>query len=279
MNIPCGIIYGAGLEKQRIQVDKKIFIDTHCHILPGVDDGPASVDASIDMAEMAADEGIGVIVATPHILEGRYDGSQTQARVDSLARELAAKGISVELKAGAEVPMSVCLQADTGRLKGLTLAGSRYLLMETAETTYDQLARAVHQVRLNGLYPILAHPERVGFVGEDPEKLAAMAGRGEAYCQITGASIEGLFGKRIQKTASVLLRRGLVHLVASDAHSTRTRAPRLSKSYQALCAIAGEDAAQQIMFENPGRVLSDTPLESIRIARKPGILSRILGRN
>ncbi len=236
------------------------YIDTHCHILPGVDDGSPDLRTSIEMARIAVADGIGTIVATPHIIEGYYDGGDREERLDDLRARLSEVGISLNLIAGAEVPMSTCLAGNEELLRSLAIAGGRYLLMETADTTFDQVAQAAYRVRLAGLYPILAHPERTGFVRERPERIAEIIDR-EAYCQVTASSLEGIFGKTVRKTGMALAGSGMIHLVATDAHSTGKRSPRLSNCHEILSHAIGERATDVIMQENPARVLSGNLLK------------------
>lgn len=237
------------------------FIDTHCHIIPGVDDGPPDMDTSLAMARMAMADGITDIVATPHIVEGYYDGSDREQRLAQLRKIFTSAGIDLRLSAGAEVPMSACLAGDKTFLKSLAINGGKFLLMETAETTFDQVAQAAYRVRLCGLYPILAHPERATFVQKQPGRLDEILERDQIYCQLTAASIEGVFGKTIKKTSLILAKSGMIHLVASDAHSTGKRAPLLSNCYKILCEELGETAARTIMLQNPLRVLESSKLE------------------
>ncbi len=256
------------------------FIDIHCHIIPGVDDGPADMGSSVEMAKMAVNDGITDIIATPHILEGFYLGEDREQRLDQLRSELSKANIAVTLHAGAEVPMSLCLAGNEELLRTLTLAGGRYLLVETSDTTFDQVAQAVYRIQLCGLFPVLAHPERTAFVREDPSRLDEMLGR-HACIQVTAASLEGIFGKTIKKTAMSLLRSGLVHIIATDAHSIGRRSPRLSNCYSILSKEIGEPAAQVIMLENPARIISNAPIEPkacISIPRKKGFLAKLLQR-
>lgn len=276
------IIERAGILKEGSQGDTLNFIDTHCHIIPGVDDGPTEMDTSVEMARLARDDGITTIVATPHIVEGYYDGRDRGERLRLLSGRLSEEGIALELVAGAEVPMSACLAGDSDFLKSLAINGGIYLLMETADTTFDQLAQAAYQVRLCGLYPILAHPERTHFVQKNPSRLVEIIDRGEVYCQLTAASIEGVFGKTLQKSSLALARAGLIHLVASDAHSTGRRRPRLSGAYNILRNELGMAAARAVTLENPRRVLESLELERA-IERRPevsgrGLLARFLHR-
>ncbi|MCL4309837.1 MAG: hypothetical protein M0Z32_00850 [Actinomycetota bacterium] len=255
------------------------FIDTHCHIIPGVDDGPADADISLDMGRIATEDGIGTIIATPHVVEGIYEGANRADKLAGLRALFAENGVDVELAAGAEVPMSMCAGNNGGLLESLTLAGGRYLLMETSETTFEQLSQAVFNVRMHGFYPILAHPERTGFIQQHPERLAELIGRGDVFVQATVASIEGLFGKQARKAWLGMVSSGLVHLVGSDAHSRRMRAPRLSGSYAELCRLAGEHVARMIMYENPRRVLAGEKLVTAVPARtRLGLWSRLRGR-
>ncbi|MHB1380886.1 MAG: tyrosine-protein phosphatase [Thermoleophilia bacterium] len=235
------------------------FIDTHNHILPGVDDGATDVDVSIAMARVAAGDGITTIIATPHVVEGLYEGYDLDERVTALQAELDRQAIALRLIKGAEVPMSICMSGDTARLRHLAVGG-RYLLMESAETNFEQVSRAVYQVRLSGFYPVLAHPERTAYAQKSLDQLEELVARDEVYCQLTVASLEGLFGSAARKACGAMAKRGLVHLLASDAHSAGRRAPRLAASYAQLSQLAGEEAARIAVFDNPGRMIDGKPL-------------------
>lgn len=258
------------------------FIDTHCHIIPGVDDGPSDMKTSLEMAKLASEDGISTIVATPHIVEGYYDGSDRDERLLQLGNRLSESGINIKLVAGAEVPMSACLAGNADLLKSLALNNGIYLLMETADTTFDQLAQAIYKVRLCGLYPILAHPERTLFVQKNPSRLYDIVDRGDVFCQLTAASIEGVFGKTIQKSSMALAKAGLMHLIASDAHSTGRRRPRLSVAYKILLKEMGEGTARAVTMENPRRILENLMLERVVRSRDEvsgmGRLARFLHR-
>lgn len=232
-------------------------IDTHCHILPGVDDGSPDLETSANMADMARDDGVTVIVATPHVISFDPDNRQMieEARFH-LARRLSGDGDSPRLLPGAEVPMSLCLSADGSTLRELALAGGSCLLMETAATTAEHIARAAYQVRLAGLYPVLAHPERWLDFRRERGRLEELLAGGDIYCQLTAASLEGVFGRRLKKTCLDMLGAGAAHLVASDAHGIGRRSPRLSLCHEILQKHLGDEAAAHIMHENPGRILA-----------------------
>ena len=176
--------------------------------------------------------------------------------------------------------MSTCLAGNTELLQQLTLAGGKYLLMEVAETTFDQLERAVYQVRLCGFFPVLAHPERTAFISADPGRLRRITGQQEVFCQLTAASVDGGFGKGPRKTSMALLKMGAAHLVASDAHhASGRRAPELTPAYRILTKALGEERAGIIMFENPRSVLQNGRIKNVGpVAGGQGLLARMRGR-
>ncbi len=245
------------------------FIDTHCHIIPGVDDGPGNADVSLEMARLAVADGIGTVVATPHVVEGYYLGEDRELQLRRLRSLFTRENLDLNLVAGAEVPMSLCASGDENLLKRLSIGG-RYLLMEPSETSMEQLAKSIYQVRLCGLYPVLAHPERYSFAHNQISALAQLLGGNDVYIQVTVAAIEGLFGKRAQRAWEQLAAAGIVHLIGTDAHSARLRAPLLSASYEKLSRLAGDEAARVIMLENPVRMLAGERLAWAKPSPKRG---------
>ena len=238
------------------------FIDTHCHIIPGVDDGAPDMETSVGMAEIATADGIVTVVATPHIVEGLYNGADLTDRLKDLAALLSDRGIMLDLVAGAEVPLSACLALEADELAGLTIGRSRYLLIETFDAGIEHLHRVVHHINSCGLYAIIAHPERICFALREMEVLREMVVSGRVLCQLTAAAIEGLHGKKVQRTCFDLARAGMAHLVATDAHSDRVRVPRLSGSLKILGHILGKEDAENIILANAESVLRDLEIKT-----------------
>lgn len=245
------------------------FVDTHCHIIPGVDDGPPDMDTSIEMGRLAAADGITTIVATPHIIEGVYDGADIRERVAHLQSCFSQNGIGIKLVAGAEIPLSLCFTGNKEALADLTIGDSDFLLMETYDASLNQLTNAVCKVRLCGLYPILAHPERTVYPGKNLDSLVRAVAGNDVFIQITAAGIEGGFGKKIQRRCMDMLKSGMVQLVASDAHSGNARPPALAESFRILSDSMGSKAARTIMVENPGRVLGNMKPATVKPRRAP----------
>lgn len=237
-------------------------IDTHCHIIPGVDDGAPDMETSVGMAEIAAADGIVTMVATPHIVEGLYNGADLSDRLKGLGTLLSDSGIVLDLVAGAEVPLSACLALEADELAELTIGRSRYLLIETFDAGIEHLRRAVLRINSCGFYAIIAHPERTGFALGEMEVLREMVVSGGVFCQLTAAAVEGLFGKTVQKTCFDMAKAGMAHLVATDAHSDRVRVPRLSGSLKILGRILGKEDSENIMLDNAESVLGDLEIKT-----------------
>lgn len=211
-------------------------IDIHCHILPGLDDGPANIDFSIAMARRAADLGTQIVVATPHV---RADYPEVtpeaiESRVEELNARLARENLAVRVLAGAEVALTRLPDLDADTLRRLCLGDSSCLLLEAPYRRSElDVERAVADVQKLGLRPMLAHPERSSLFLKDPERVERLVELG-ALCSITAASMEGGFGDRTRRFAVQLLVSRLVHAVASDAHDHVHRPPDLGSGFEEL---------------------------------------------
>jgi protein-tyrosine phosphatase len=208
-------------------------IDLHCHILPGVDDGPAVLATSIAMAEAAAAEGVTRIVATPHV-SPRYPTTPEQmlGGVEAVNAALADRGIPVTVVPGAEIAMPVISELSDGELGSFGLAGGRCLLVESPFAPQPQILESiVFDLQLRGFRPVLAHPERSPAFQPDLERLGEMVQRG-VRCSITATSMSGRFGSTVRRFTMRMLREGLVHDVASDAHDEAGRPPGLLAGFE-----------------------------------------------
>jgi protein-tyrosine phosphatase len=208
-------------------------IDLHCHILPGVDDGPAVLATSIAMAEAAAAEGVDTIVATPHVSH-RYPTTPEQMHegVEAVNGALAGRGIPLTVVPGAEIAMPAVSELSDEELASFGLAGGRCLLVESPFSPQPQILESiVFDLQLRGFRPVLAHPERSPAFQPDLERLGAMVERG-VRCSITATSMSGRFGTTVRRVTVKMLREGLVHDVASDAHDEDGRPPGLLAGFE-----------------------------------------------
>ena len=239
-------------------------IDIHNHILPGFDDGPISIEESLDMLRLAETDGIGAIISTPHsaFLVGKhYTKSQIETATTALRQEGQRLNINVEVIPGIEVHLTADIEQNLAENRAFTLAGSRYLLLELSFSSYPpNVEQVVATLRYRGLVPILAHPERLDYFQRDPNALRKLIKLG-ALVQLTADSVTGGFGPQSQTMARVMLEYGWVHFLASDAHDNSHRAPKLSESLAATTGLIGYDAARALVVDHPQAVLDDTEIE------------------
>jgi protein-tyrosine phosphatase len=198
-------------------------VDLHCHILPGLDDGAAELEDSLQMARKAAADGIATICATPHV---RHDHDvrvhEIEGRVAELQAAVHRARIDVRIAPGAEVAEAVALQLDPAELRAASLgAGGGWILLEPAPGPLsDSLAQIVDALALRGLRSLVAHPER-HLVPDFADRLLALVNRG-ALVQATAASI---LDQHSGPSMLALAERGVVHVLGSDSHSARAGRP------------------------------------------------------
>jgi protein-tyrosine phosphatase len=234
-------------------------VDLHCHILPGIDDGPDDFESALAMAESAIQDGITHVVATPHS-NSRYDFDFP--RVRELQNELQKKiGSRLTLATGCDFHLSpenlAALREDHARF---CINQRNYLLVEFSEYSIPPIMhQMLHEIQLLGMRPIITHPERNPILRSQPERLANWVRLG-FYVQVTAGSLSGLFGLSAQKHAWRWTAEGLVHIVASDAHNTRGRQLKLRPAFDLVCEQLGEETARGLFVDNPMAALDGREL-------------------
>lgn len=237
-------------------------IDLHHHCLPGIDDGPREWDEAMAMCRVAAEEGIETIVATPHVLRGRWPSfsiSELEARVAELRSRV---GDTPRLLLGSEYFFAHDIVEVLGARNAIVpLAGSRYVLVELAANSVPPLIeQPLYRMQLEGWVPILAHPERNLVFQTNPDALAELLDHG-VKTQITAGSLTGEFGAQARRAAETFLRRNLVHVVATDAHNMTRRPPHVREARRLLEEHVGADVADALMRRNPRAVVENRPLD------------------
>ncbi len=252
------------------------FVDIHCHLLPGLDDGPADWDETLAMAEMAAADGIATIVATPHQL-GSFPGNRPQTVRSETARLqglLDRHRIPVRVLPGADVRVEPELVAKISGGEVLTLADrGRHVLLELPHELYLPLERLLSELKQAGLVGVLSHPERNQGILRRPEIVRRLV-RAGCLMQVTAGSLTGLFGPQIRGLAERLVREGLVHFVGSDAHGTHARCPVLRPAFDRAVELAGRAKARELFCTNPARLVSG---KAIVAERRPARASALAG--
>ncbi|MGB6597247.1 MAG: CpsB/CapC family capsule biosynthesis tyrosine phosphatase [Candidatus Acidiferrum sp.] len=225
-------------------------VDVHCHLLPGLDDGPDNMEDSLAMAESAIADGITHVVATPHS-SNQY--SFDYFRVRELRDELQAKiGGGLLLATGCDFHLSPenmdALRADAARF---CINQHDYLLVEFNQYSIPpSMDQTLHEIQLLGLRPIITHPERNAILRLQTDRLAKWVRLG-CRVQVTAGSLLGVFGTGAQKDAWRWLGDGLVHIVASDAHNMRGRPLKLRPAFDQVREQFGEEKANALFVENP----------------------------
>ena len=231
-------------------------IDLHCHILPGIDDGAVDIQTSINMAKIAAEDGIETIVATPHIKEIQHSTVKLHTLVQQLNTHLVHKNIPVKVLLGGDVFALL----NPSHLKDYTINNSRYILIEFPHNYLPSNSREIlFSLAIQGLCPIITHPERNLAIMKKPDLLLDML-YGNVLVQITAGSLTGEFGRDEQACARYLFRKEAVHFIATDAHSTDFRRPVLSNGLKIAGKIIGVERAKKLVWDNPGAVINDQPL-------------------
>jgi protein-tyrosine phosphatase len=232
-------------------------IDLHCHVLPGLDDGPESLPEALEMCRVAARDGITVVVAMAHTLNGVYynDGETILGGVQELREALRGEGLEIEILPGADVHVepSVLAMIRDGRVMTINHTGRAVMLEFPDYFVADVMCRFLESLTREGVIPVISHPERCSQF-RDRGLLQSMLERG-AVIQVTAMSVTGGFGEEIQARSRRLLEEGLVHVIATDAHSPHRRPPVLSHAVTETAEIVGGEAARAMVWDNPGAIL------------------------
>jgi protein-tyrosine phosphatase len=238
-------------------------IDLHTHLLPGLDDGPATMDEAIAMARATLDAGIAEVVATPHV-SARYPNDPAAVRhaLEQVRAALARAGVPLHVHAGAEIAFDTVLALPEEQLQELRLGEGRFVMVESPlGSAASDAALVVGAVQDRGHRVLLAHPERSPMFQRDPALLERLIAGG-ALTSVTASAFAGRFGRTAQRCAVTLLRRGLVHNVVSDMHDLVGRPPGIP----APPVPVGDDAERHavrvawLTASVPAAIVGGTPI-------------------
>lgn len=250
-------------------------IDMHIHLLPGIDDGSKSMEETEKMLEIIKDDGIDEVIATPHFYRGYYENNR-QAVVkltDEINRFSMDRGIDVKLYPGQEVFLDghTLEEYEKGHIG--PLADTDYMLVEfPMEKMPHNGFDIIYELKIKGIRPVMAHPERYRYIIENPEKINEFIDEG-CLIQINTGSICGKFGNSVKKTADILVKNGICSFIGSDAHSSSRRKPGLSEAMEIVRAI--DKGTAETVEDNTCKLLKneDIDLCSGRIRVKRGFFS------
>jgi protein-tyrosine phosphatase len=254
-------------------------IDLHAHILPGLDDGPATLEGSAEMAAAAVAAGTRVMAATSHVNRAFGLGPRDLTPARALVSErLRADGIALEIVQGGEVSLARLEDLDEDDLRALTLGDGPWLLLECPLSPYaPAMEPAVKELRRHGIEVLLGHPERSPGLMRSPRPLERLIEAG-AFAQVTSTSFAGRFGDPARKAAFEMLERGLAHVIASDGHGADGRPPDLMCALEAMEQRyeAPHDLFDWATTGVPGAIISgQPPPPRPPTPRKRGLLRRL----
>jgi len=226
-------------------------VDIHCHILPGIDDGAVDMAMTIAMANIAVRDGIAAIIATPHFNGKQYDFARIVSLTDEVNKELASQGIPLMLYPGAEISAF----ADQQLVENVRLNSSAWVLLEFCHSHLPENAdRLIGHFLDRGCRVIIAHPERNPTILSKPDILQELLGK-HVCCQLTAGSLTGEFGPDAQRCAMYLLQQGWVDFIATDAHSSTQRIPKLSEAFRVAEKVLDYNTAVRLVRDNPSEIL------------------------
>ncbi|MCK3905686.1 tyrosine protein phosphatase [Streptococcus suis] len=239
-------------------------IDIHSHIIFGVDDGPATIEESIELIKLAKNQGVRIIVATSHRRKGMFETPEKVIKANFIKLKEAVKEIYPDLRLcyGGELYYSKSLMEKLEKRKVPSLNASRYILLEfSMNTPWKDIQKAVNEVNLLGLTPVLAHIERYDALAFNADRVNELIDKG-CMTQVNSSHVlkQGLIGdrtKEFKKRVQFFLEQDLVHCVASDMHNTTTRPPFMKEAYHLVKKEYGEDRAKALFKKNPLLILKN----------------------
>lgn len=249
-----------------------MYVDIHTHILPGFCDGAADQETALCMLRIASENKTVHMVATPHFIPGA-SLMPFQSIVDGCRKlqTLAEKdGLDLKIHPGCEVFISPELPDlfEDGFIS--TLSYSDYILIELPMMSIPPYTELVlYKLQLKGLKPILAHPERNWEIMNRPNMLKEMIERG-ILVQVNSGSLAGIHGRKVKRFARQLLTEGLVHFIASDAHSADIRNPDLRKTAVFMEKKCGKELADLLLRDNGLALLENRAVRTPKSIRKKG---------
>src|ERR1039458_33751 len=229
-------------------------VDIHCHILPGIDDGPQSWGLTAEMCRVAILDGITHIVATPHCNdEFAYDRDRYTEMLGELSD--AANG-KLTFSLGCDLHFSYDnLQDALAHPRRYTIGDSQYLLVEFSHYGLPpSVQQDLFSLLSGGMVPVITHPERNPLLLRQPQLVLEMVEQG-CLVQVTANALTGFWGRPSKKMAEWLLQRHAVHVIASDAHDAEHRKPVLSEAHEAVSKLAGEQIAEALVTLNPAAMV------------------------
>lgn len=251
-------------------------IDIHFHIVPGVDDGPVTLNDSKLMLDMAKADGIKEIIATSHRNHPMdfYPTTDYESSLKNVLKLVSEYYPEMKVYKGAELYIREgYLNILDSMPYDFTLNGTRYVLIEfSVQVDYRTVLDSVYELGIRNFIPVLAHIERYPALFEEKNRLEDLKNEG-AYLQITGDTLTGGYGDKIRRRMTRLVKEGFIDFIASDSHSIERRKPSLKGAYDVVEKLTSKSQADLIFIENPRLLLEGKNIK--KIETKKSILKRL----
>ncbi len=258
------------------------FVDIHCHLLPGVDDGAANVDESLRLIEQGIEDGVGAWVLTPHVMTAFTEeiDERHRAAFAELMEAVEQRGFGIELYLASEIMFQE--DVDTIRLRRTATfnENGRYFLMEFPIAFFPSHAEEIlFKFQIAKMTPIIAHVERYASLTQQPQTIARMVERGILF-QVNARSLMKRAPTPLRRIAEDLVMSGAVHFVASDAHNPENRPVELREAYEHTIDLTDEETANRLFIVNPRAAITGDRIEIVQfeLPERSSWLSRFLDR-
>lgn len=232
-------------------------IDIHSHIIPNVDDGARSVEETFNILKEAQEAGFTDVILTSHFLLNYYETNAQELIFwkEKLQEVLKKQGTKINLHSGMEIYITNQMEELLENKKILTLANSRYMLIELPlATNVKYFDYVVYYLEAKGIKPIIAHPERYKCVQKDPDIVEEYIEKG-CLIQCNYGSIVNLYGREAEKTIKTLLKKNQVHFLGSDVHRENGTYLIILDAIKKIRKIIGENKINELTTINPKKIL------------------------
>lgn len=234
-------------------------IDIHSHIIPNVDDGARSVEETFNILKEAQEAGFTDVILTSHFLLNYYETNAQELIFwkEKLQEVLKKQGTKINLHSGMEIYITNQMEELLENKKILTLANSRYMLIELPlATNVKYFDYVVYYLEAKGIKPIIAHPERYKCVQKDPDIVEEYIEKG-CLIQCNYGSIVNLYGSEAEKTIKTILKKNQVHFLGSDVHRENGTYLIILDAIKKIRKIIGENKINEITTINPKKILQN----------------------
>jgi len=240
------------------------YVDIHSHILYGIDDGSKTLEESIEIIKQHIEMGFKEIILTPHYIENsKYetDNKEKKKLLQKLKRELKKQNIDIKLYLGNEVFVNDTIEINKEKIEKLN--NSKYLLIEfPMEKQPKNINNIIYELKIQGITPVIAHPERYTFVQEKPNIVDEWIEEG-ALLQSNYGSIVGVYGENAKKAVKKLLKKNVISVLATDIHYPNNKIyQNIEKSRKKIKKIIGEEKYIELTTTNPKKIIENKEIRT-----------------